>query len=86
MAKYKEITIYKFKNGEIKYIGDEVFEITPTDKKEFPISYKVRKKDLFWEVFDNSILEDGLIIPYELCSQLDNLMDSEIERKQEFSN
>lgn len=66
---------YQYKNGEIHYLGDGVFEIYPLES-EFPISYKVKKQES-WKVFDNALLKEGFQVNDELQSTLDELMARE---------
>ena len=84
MTKYTETTIYKFSNGTIKHLGEGIFEVSSYNKEEFPIPYKARKKEIYWEVFDNEILEEGLILPMEIGLQLDKLLSNEESMKEEF--
>jgi hypothetical protein len=80
MTIYNETTIYKLSADTIKYLGKGIFEITPSNKDDFPIPFKVRKESLFWEVFDNDLLEDGNVIPEELSLKLNELLINEQTR------
>lgn len=68
-------SVYEYKNGEIHYLGNGVFEVFPMEK-DFPLSYKVKKEE-YWSVFDNALLKTGYKVNEELQLTLNELMERE---------